>query len=391
MPPQQISPPPPIQPEPIKSGSFFERKAVWVSVIVIILLGAGAYYIVQQQSLSQSASENPNSDAQALPTENQTQQQTNDASVQAPTNNSQPPTNTSQPTTVAANGKFALVPAKRQPVVISGNNFFDPEYGLNISYPAGWNAVLDKTYTNSDTQTIFLQRDSVKLAIQPSVFWYSSVADSHKKGESILKQKSLAGGTLFMVGYDVENSFSGRIFWGYQYPDGSWQIVTNILQALGFSETHIEQFGQKGIPTDEFLPKEEAKILADNVYASITIDPLKVRNLGRITELIRIAGALDLQEEYHGGIPRTSTMPQIVKAATYAFPTHNYNGTTQGVPYGWVDNSKDGGYCMYTRLESESPAEYYMISNVKRSQDYYSMSRGSYVTKPPKDMKECNQ
>ena len=311
MPPQQVNPPPPIQPELVKSVSFFASKVVWVSVVVIILLGVGAYYVALQQSPSQSASQNLNGDVQTLPTENQT-----------PTNNSQPTPNTTQTTTVTSD-KFALVPTKRQPVALNGNNIFDPEYGLSISFPAGWNAVLNKTYTNTDTQTLYLQRGDVKLAIQPSVFWYSSVADAHDKDESVLKQKSLADGTLFIVGRDNNDAFLGTIFWGYQYPDGSWQIVTNIFEATGISHEYIQQFKQKGVPVDEYLTREEAKALVDNVYASVTIDPRKVRNLGRITELIRIAGALDLQDKYHGGIPRTSTMPKTIKAATYAFPTHN--------------------------------------------------------------------
>src|SRR3989344_5515214 len=64
MPPQQVNPSPPIQPEPVKSVSFFEHKVVWISVIVIILLGAGAYYSVYQQHPSQTASDNLQNDLQ---------------------------------------------------------------------------------------------------------------------------------------------------------------------------------------------------------------------------------------------------------------------------------------------------------------------------------------
>jgi len=66
MPPQQVNVPPPIQPEPVKSVSFFERKVVWISAVVIILLGAGAYYFLLQQPLSQTepVSENVNTTSQ---------------------------------------------------------------------------------------------------------------------------------------------------------------------------------------------------------------------------------------------------------------------------------------------------------------------------------------
>ena len=396
MPPEQVNGPAPTQPEMVKSVAFWERKMVWISLAVFILLGAGGYYMVQQQTLLQTASDNFDS-GQTLPTNNTQQQQRSNTSVQAPTNNPQPPSNspsnTAQQTTVAASANFALIPARRQSVVISGNNIFDPEYGLGIPYPTGWSAVSSNTYTNTDVRTIYLQRNDIKLTISPSVFWYSSVADAHKKDESVLKQKTLVDGTLFMVGRDDENAFFARIFWGYQYPDGSWQIVTDILQITGFSEAYIEQLKQKNIPVTGYLSKQEAKTIADNIFASVTIDPRKVRDFGRITELVRIASTLDLQQEYHGGVPLTSTMPQTVSAASgSSFPTHNCNGTSQGAPYGWVDNSKPGqsGYCLYTRLESGASAGYYMISDEIRSKERYSMSRGSYVTRPPKDMKECN-
>ena len=398
MPPEQGNMPSPTQPEPAKPAPRLGSKIIWIvlAVVIVILIGGGAYFVLQQQSSSEITQDNLNS-GQTLPTDN-SQQQSNDPSSQTTTNSLQSSNspNTTQPTTVVATGKFALIPAKRQPVAVNGNSMFDPEYGLNVSFPTGWNVTLDKTYTNTDTQTLYLQKGSVKLTIQPSVFWYASLAESYsydklyKNVDSVFKQKQLGDGTLLIVGTDNKDAYFGDIFWGYQYPDGTWQVVKNILEVTGMSQAYMEQLKQKEVPVEGYLTKDEAKTLADSVYSSVSIDPHKVRNLGRITELIHIAGALDLQDKYHGGISRTTTMPQTVAAATYPFPTHNYNGTTQGVAYGWVDNSQTGGYCIYTRLEQGSPAEYYMISNVKRSKDYYSMSRGSYVTIPPKNMKECN-
>src|SRR3989344_1768976 len=61
MPPQQVNVPAPIQPESVKPISFFERKVVLVSVIVIILLGAGAYFVVHQSTNSQLTSNLPTS------------------------------------------------------------------------------------------------------------------------------------------------------------------------------------------------------------------------------------------------------------------------------------------------------------------------------------------
>ena len=61
MPPQQVNVPAPIQPESVKPISFFERKVVLVSVIVIILLGAGAYFVVHQSTNSQLTSNVPTS------------------------------------------------------------------------------------------------------------------------------------------------------------------------------------------------------------------------------------------------------------------------------------------------------------------------------------------
>jgi hypothetical protein len=76
MPPEQVNVPTPIQPEPVKSVSFFERKIVWISAIAIILVGAGAYFLVSKNSSPNIISQE-NSDISTT----QNAQSSNDAGV----------------------------------------------------------------------------------------------------------------------------------------------------------------------------------------------------------------------------------------------------------------------------------------------------------------------
>ena len=58
MPPEQVNPPAPIPPqEAVGPTPFFERKIVWISVVVIILLGVGGYFSYNLQSSPQAVSE----------------------------------------------------------------------------------------------------------------------------------------------------------------------------------------------------------------------------------------------------------------------------------------------------------------------------------------------
>lgn len=54
MPPEQINAPPPVQPEASMATTFWQRKAVWVPLAVVLVFGGGAYYVAYQLSLSQA-------------------------------------------------------------------------------------------------------------------------------------------------------------------------------------------------------------------------------------------------------------------------------------------------------------------------------------------------
>lgn len=296
---------------------------------------------------------------------------------------------------------FSSMQAVRKSIVLQKDKVYDQEYGVTITIPNNWKPVLNTSYTNTDNRQVELQEGETVIAkINPTNYSLQTFSDAYKadKGESVIKERKLPEGTLYVVGIDNSNEVSVSIFWGYQYADGTWQVVKDLFKIGGLSDAEYEKrFGwlPDDIKENKSLPLEDIRSITDSVLNNVVIEPKVTRDRGRITELVTLSTFFQFEKEgiNKSSFPRTSTIPKSLKSHPTPFPEHNYNGVSINNPYGWISNlSYPDSYCLYTRLEvPRSQFEYFMISEKTKSdtEKVWSMEGGVFVSRPPKEFSEC--